>query len=173
MSVDRFGIPDNFFGAHDEDLFGALGRIASLSALVEYQALTIYQTMMNLRQNAATQRSAGQLIGQAREALASVGSEATKAPLVQYFTDVDAVLRQRNDYIHSLWPAQPGGQLFGWRPSRNKIALAHEPNQTLTSSLAELRAFIITLVELIQRRDAVYGAARAEQQLKINAEVTS
>jgi hypothetical protein len=26
---------------------------------------------------------------------------------------------QRNELVHSLWPAQPGGRLFGWRPSRD------------------------------------------------------
>jgi hypothetical protein len=173
MSVDRFGVPDYFFGAHNEDFFGAIGRIASLAALIEHQALTIYQTLMNLPQTTGTLLSATQLIDKASKALTAAGDDENQTTLLQYFSDVDAALRKRNGYIHSLWPAQPANVLFGWRPTRAKTAPADKPNDAIQTNLEGLKAFISTLVEIVQRRDRVWVAAGALQEIKLSPEAGS
>ncbi|WP_285723884.1 hypothetical protein [Psychromicrobium xiongbiense] len=167
MSIDRFGVPDSVFGTHDEDFYSAIGRIAGLSALIEHQTFMIYQTMMNLPQNADTQLGAGQLIEKACKALAPVGEDENKKILFQYFTDVETALRKRNDYIHNLWPAQPGDQFFGWRPNRDKETRVDQPYLATQTNMDEFKASILTLVELVQRRDRAYVSACALQELKL------
>jgi hypothetical protein len=173
MSVDRFGIPDNILGAHDEDFYGAIGRVALLSALVEYQALTIYQTMMNLSQTEGTQLHASQLAVRACDALQPGEEDQNKKTLIKYFTDVKTAFPERNNYIHNLWPAQPGDQFFGWRPNPDKKTRDNEPSVATQGNMDELKAFILMLVELVQRRDRVWVSASAQQRLKLNAEAAS
>ena len=173
MTTDHFGIPGNVFGAHDEEFFGALGRVAALSALVEHQALVTFQTMTNALQSEHTQLPAGQLIEKACKALLPINDDDDKQTLQRYFQDVGAALRERNDYIHNLWPAQPGDRLFGWRPGRDKNAAADKQYESLETTMGELKDFIVRLVALIQRRDRVYIAACALQQLKLSAGAAS
>lgn len=173
MTTDRFGVPGKVFGAHDEDFFSALGRVAALSALVEHQALGTFQTMTNALQSEHSQLPAGQLIEKACKALLPINDDQDKQTLQRYFKDVSAALRERNDYIHNLWPAQPGDRLFGWRHSRVKNAPADKQYESLETTMDELRDFILRLVELIQRRDRVYVAACALQQLELSGGASS
>lgn len=173
MTTDRFGIPDNVFGAHDEDFFSALGRVASLSALIEHQALGTFQTMTNALQSDYAQLPASQLIEKACTALRPINDDQHKQTLQRYFKDVGVVLRERNDYIHNHWPAQPGDRLFGWRHGRDKNAPADKQYKSLETTMGELKGFIVRLVELVQRRDRVYVAACALQQLKLSAGASS
>ncbi|AGW41429.1 ATP-dependent Clp protease, ATP-binding subunit [Leifsonia xyli subsp. cynodontis DSM 46306] len=173
---DAFGVPQTIFGRRDEEFYGAIGRIAGLSALIEYQALTIYQTMKNAAQTTDTQLSASQLLEKAFKEfkeLAPVGDDADRHVLFQYYSDVKTILRARNDYIHNLWPAQPGEALFGWRPNPDKTNRADQPTTTTQTSMDELRAFILQLVELVRRRDTTYVAACALQDVRIRGGVTS
>lgn len=167
MNVDSFGVPDNFFGTHDEDFYGAIGRIAGLCALIENQTLVLFQTMMNLPQTTDTQLPASQLLDKAFKGLDSIDGDENKKILFQYFTDVKTTLRQRNDYIHNLWPKQPGDSLFGWRPNPDKETRAHQPHIVTQTNLGELKAFIVTLVEVVRCRDQVYGSACALQDVKL------
>lgn len=173
MNVDRFGVPIKIFGEHEEDFYGALGRVAALSALIEQQALGIFQTMTNSPQNEYTQPAASQLIKKACKALNPVGDDENKKTLLRYFTDIGAALPKRNDYIHNLWPAQPGNRLFGWRPNPDKKTRDDEPHVAIETNLDELKDFILTLVELILRRDCVHVSACAEQQLMLSPEAAS
>jgi len=173
VTTDRFGIPGNVFGAHDEDFFSALGRVAALSALIEHQALVTFQTMTNALQSEHTQLAASQLTEKACKALRPINDDQHKQTLQRYFQDVGAALRERNDYIHNLWPSQPGDRLFGWRHSRDKNAPADKQYASLETTMSELKDFILRLVELIQRRDCVYVAASALQQLELRAKASS
>lgn len=165
MNVDRFGVPDNIWGHHDEDFLGAIGRITLLSAQIEYQALTIYQAMTNSRQEQHRLLSANQLIEKALCALRDIADEESRAILFNYFTQVKEHLQRRNDYIHSLWPAQSGSRVYGWRPSRAKEDEFDplRPNENIETTFDEIAMFIRSLVDLIQQRDRVYDAARVEQ----------
>lgn len=173
LGVDDFGVPIHFFGRHREEFYGAIGRIALLAALVDYQALTIYQTMLNLPQTTDTQLPARKLVDKARKALEPIREDENRKSLSQYFGDIDEVIRERNSYIHSLWPAQPGEELYGWRPTRDKNAPANKPNDFIQTNLGELEDFILRLVEIVQRRDRIWVAARVLQEIKLHAEAMS
>lgn len=164
MSADRFGIPDNVLGVHGEDFYGAIGRIAGLSALVEHQALTIFQTMTNSPQEAHTKSPASQVADESPRVLKRLKNSDGQQTLFGYFNDVETAMRERNGYVHRLWSAQPNGQLFGWRPTRDKNSPAGH-SDGIHAGLSELRAFIRTLIELIQGRDRVHVAACTQQQL--------
>ena len=109
MATDRFGVPDSVSGLHSEDFYGAIGRVAMLSALIEHQALEVLQVMTHSSQDKYVRLSVSQLVEEARRTPAPVDADGNARILMGYFDDVEAASRRRNDYLHSLWPAQPGG----------------------------------------------------------------
>ncbi len=166
---DRFGVPHSILGQHPDDFYGVIGRVACLSALLEYQVLTVYQTMTNSKQDQHRRLSASQLIEAARQESERIEDKGDRQVLSDYLRDVEAALQQRNDYIHSLWPAQQSMNLFGWRPSRAKDDAFDplKPNETVETTLEELATFILSLVDLIDRRERAFGAARVEQDRRL------
>lgn len=167
MTVDRFGVPSNLLGDHGEDFYGLIGRIAGLSALLEHQAHVVYETMINATQDQCARLPAGQLVCKALKEANSVEDESARLILQDYFSRVAAALKRRNDFIHNLWPAQADGRLFGWRPSRAKSVDPKNPDETLETTLAEAKDFVLNLVSLVQERDRVYAAAAVEQRRRM------
>lgn len=165
MTTDRFGIPDSIFGIHGDDFYGGIGRVAVLSALIEHQALGILQTMTSSLQSEHSRLPANQLIDKACKTLNSINDCESRTVLLSYFNDIEAALRRRNDYIHSLWPAKPEGRLYGWRAGRRKNVPTEWQYEALETNMNELEELISTLVELVKRRNSVHPAALILRQV--------
>lgn len=111
-NTDDFGVPLNVMGRHPEEFFSIMGRIVTLSATLEYQVLTFYQYLVGRDQSLYTDWPMAKLIRQARKELKRL--PAADAELArQWLKEADAIRKERNHYVHNLWPAQGGGQLFG------------------------------------------------------------
>lgn len=110
---DRFGVPHRVLRLHD-DFFGALGRVAALAAIVELRLSDLVVTWGNQQKDtgAPVKRLAGrfdEIVRERRAAGLTVRDEMVDA--VVYAV---AVLEERNELLHSLWPAED----LGWRNKR-------------------------------------------------------
>lgn len=150
VTVDAFGVRSDLMGTHREDFFALLGRIVALAAILENHVLVIYQSLVGAAQNEYTNIPVGKLLARCRKELHRLEDRPSDRQLVEIFlSEAEALVERRNNYVHSLWPAQPGGRLFGWRPPREK---ATQEAITVEATLSEMRSDLASLVELLDLR---------------------
>lgn len=117
MTVDRFGVPDNLLGPHHEDFFGLIGRITLLSALLESRAFSLLQALGNYAQNQNAHYTMSRIIKEAQkelEAHRAVIEPVERAAIDAFLSAASDCAKQRNVYVHSLWPVQAAGTYYGW-----------------------------------------------------------
>jgi hypothetical protein len=150
VTVDDYGVPSNLMGTHHEDFFALLGRIVALSASLENRVLVIYQSLVRAGQNEYTNVPVGKLLERCRKELRRLDGRPSDRQLVEIFlSKAEAIIQSRNHYVHNLWPAQPGGRLFGWRPPRVKGA---QEAITVEATLPDMRSDLASLVDLLEVR---------------------
>lgn len=151
VTVDDYGVPSNLIGTHADDFFALLGRIVALSASLENRVLVIYQSLVGAAQNEYTTVPVGKLLKRCHKELHRLDGHPGDRQLLEVFlSKAETVIERRNDYVHNLWPAQPGGRLFGWRPPRAKGA---QEAITVEATLPEMRNDLASLVELLEVRN--------------------
>lgn len=150
VTVDDYGVPSNLMGVHHEDFFSLLGRIVVLSAVLENHVLVVYQSLVRAAQNEHTSLPVRNLLERCRKELHRLDGCPNDHQLVETFLkEAEAMIERRNHYVHNLWPAQPGGRLFGWRPPRNK---GSQDAITVDATLVEMRGDLASLVDLLDVR---------------------
>jgi len=150
VTVDDYGVPSNLMGTHDKDFFPLLGRVVALSASLENHVLVIYQSLVGAAQNEYTNVPVAELVERCRKELHRLDGRPSDRQLVEAFlAKAEAIVERRNHYVHNLWPAQPGGRLFGWRPPREKGA---QEAITVEATLREMRSDLASLVDLLDVR---------------------
>lgn len=143
---DDFGVPLNIMGRHPEDFFSILGRIVALSATLEHQVLTFYQYLVGRDQAAFTDWSVSKLIREARKELKRLPAPDGQLAS-EWLREADAITKERNNYVHNMWPAQGDGRLVGWRVPQKKNASA---SIMVEKSMDAMRADLHRLVELLR-----------------------
>ena len=63
----------------------------------------------------------------------------------QWLLEAEAITRKRNDYVHSLWPAQGDGNLFGWRVLQRKGGLVESVELTQDDMRNDLNRLVALL----------------------------
>lgn len=155
MDVDSYGMPERIFGSHPEDFYGAVGRIAGLSALLEQQLAAVRHSLARAPQGKFTHQPISKEIQTAHELVDSLPAE--RRPLVSdYLGRAKAAINCRNDVVHSAFPAQASGELIGHRPDRVKTVTDGGATWTKTS-LADLRDLIGQLSQLVLEFNSVYA----------------
>jgi hypothetical protein len=147
VTSDDFGVPSNLMGRHHDDFFAILGRIVALCATVENHVLVFYQYLVGRRQDEFTELGVGKLITLARKELHRLPAPGDRELAHEFLDKAEAITRKRNDYVHNLWPAQPGGRTFGWRVPQKKNA---KETVTTVGSIDELRDDLRTLVDFLE-----------------------
>ena len=71
-----------------------------------------------------------------------------------YLTRIDVAFSERNDLVHSSFPAQASGEIFGYRRARDK-SLTDGTVETVGTTLEELRMFVGRLGDLVLEFNAV------------------
>ncbi len=69
-----------------------------------------------------------------------------------------AVFDRRNELVHSSFPAQPDGRLWGHRPMRDK-AITDGSSATVETTMDELRAFVSEAARLVLEFNDVHAFA--------------
>ena len=109
-SVDAFGVPGRTLSLSDE-FYGALGRVAALGALVELR-LSDVVTLWG-----KNPKDTGQFMQHLTDRFKEIKTSRIKAGqvvpdgLVRAVSAAKAVMKERNELLHSLWP----GENIGWR----------------------------------------------------------
>lgn len=146
ITVDAFGVPSNIMGPHPEEFFSLLGRIVALAAQLEYTICVFYEYLLGTPSYVPPQLSFKVLIRDCRNGLGAL-PDADRALAEAFLNRAEAVVLKRHIYVHSLSPAQAGGELFFWKPSRKE----NDPTTfTKMGTLAEMCDDLKTLVELCE-----------------------
>jgi hypothetical protein len=144
---DRFGVPSDIMGRHPEEFFSILGRIVSLSAILENKILVFHQYLVGGKHDEHAGLSVGMLIAKAREELQRIPA-GDRQLADEFLLEAKAVTDRRNDYVHNLWPAQGDGRLFGWRAVSKRKA----PDAWITTegTLEEMQFDLTRIVDLLE-----------------------
>ena len=143
-ATDAFGVPLNIAGRHPEDFYSMLGRIVSLAATLENKTLGFYQDLVGGTQDDFIELSISALINNSLKELPRL-ADADAQFASQWLADARAISARRNDYVHSLWPAQGNGELFGWRRRRMKDGTTKIVNLTMDDMYADLQRLVALL----------------------------
>lgn len=148
--TDAYGIPLNIMGSHPEEFFSMLGRIVSLAATLENKILSFFQYLIGRSQTDHSELSVSQHIARSLKELERL-KELGRLPrdevelAEQWLLEARAITKRRNDYVHSLWPAQGDGRLFGWRVLKRKggvVEFVELTQEDMRSDLGRLIALL-------------------------------
>lgn len=166
--ADAYGVPLNIMGRHPEEFFSMLGRIVSLAATLENKILSFYQYLVGRSQTEQSELSVSQHIAKSVKELQRL-KELERLPqgevelAEQWLLEAKAITRRRNDYVHSLWPAQGDGKLFGWRVLQRKGGVAEFVELTQDDMRNDLNR-LIALLE-VKRLHRFLGLVSGGQHL--------
>lgn len=164
VTRDAFGVPSNLMGHHPEEFFSMLGRIVALSASLEYRVLSFYQALAGRGQDAFVELSVSRVIQGARKELDRLSDPEEQRMAAAYLDTAEEITRRRNDYVHNLWPAQPGGRTFGWRRPQKKGATG---TIIVEGTLDEMREDLERLVAFlgVPYQQRIYGFVSSGRHL--------
>lgn len=155
--IDDYGLLTDILGRHPDEFYGAIGRVVCVCAVLEDKITTLRHTLARAQQGQYTRQLVTQQIDVARSLSRDLSGSA--AQTVTAFLDaVEGAFRRRNDLVHSSFPAQPDGRLWGHRPTRDKSVIDGSAD-TVETSIEELHGFIRELAELVQRFNQVHAIA--------------
>lgn len=156
-AVDEYGLPLGILGAHPNEFYGAIGRVVCLCAVLEDKVTALRHTLERAEQGSFTRQPVSEQITRARD-LARHLPEPAPERVGAFCDKAQAAFARRHELVHSSFPAQPDGQIWGHRPVRDKRTTDGSV-QTVETTLKELRAFINQLACLISDFNAVLGVA--------------
>jgi hypothetical protein len=134
VARDASGVPDIVFGRHDEQFYGALGRVACLAALLEEQLRVLLQTLHQTDQAAFARMPVGKVVKEIRAEIKKGPRADREREIVgTYLVSASEALVERNNMLHSLWPAQDDGTWFRHRldPKGERAAVRTGPDEML------------------------------------------
>lgn len=147
---DPYGIPPNMFGIVPEELFGALGRVVMVAALLELQLLDLVTTLDQASQETHAGQSGTQLIKACRTLVDDL-EPSLRAMVVPVLDRADDELAMRNAVVHSLWPSPTATYAYGWRPvTKSKRMSPGQANVAIEVSLPELGDLIRRTVRVVE-----------------------
>jgi len=155
--VDVYGLPVGVLGAHPNEFFSAIGRVVCVCAVLEEKVTTLRHTLERAGQGSFTHQPVSKQIIRARE-LSRRLPEPGPAEIGAFCDNAEAAFQRRNELVHSSFPAQPDGRLWGHRPVRDK-STTDGSVQTVETTLEELSVFISELARLVRDFNTVHGLA--------------
>jgi hypothetical protein len=170
MTTDAYGVPDLLLGPIPEEFYAAVGRVVSLSVLVE---MKVGELVSNLDRENSSDKHAGQRVGSlidlAKEKLALTPSHTESGRALLERTR--AALEQRHAVAHSLWPNATVESAAGWRPV---VALKRVDGQAILWTKMDgpgFRALIAELVDLVDELDQLKQKASHELSMLLASRI--
>lgn len=154
---DDYGLPASILGVHPDEFYGSIGRIVCVCAVLEHQVTALRHALANARQGQFTHQPVSTQIRVARDLAAGLPEHHAKE-IVGFLDRADAAFQHRHELVHSSFPAQPDGGIWGHRPTRNKD-VTDGTADTIQTTLEDLRAFIGKLANLVAEFTRVYAFA--------------
>lgn len=114
-------------------------------------------TLADAKQGQYTQQPVSKQIDVARSLSVRSPDPAMQA-ISPFLDEAESAFYRRNDLVHSSFPAQADGRLWGHRPTRDK-SVVDGTADTVETSIGQLRAFIVELAELVKRFNQLQAIA--------------
>lgn len=151
--VDDYELPIGIVGPHPDEFYGAMGRVVCVCAVLEDKVTSLRHALARVEQGRFTHQPVSAQIQAIHTLAVDLPSPAADA-VASYMSRVEAAVSTRNDYIHSLFPAQASGKLLGHRPMRDKAVLDGRA-EIFETSVPEMREFIAEVSELVMAYNQV------------------
>ena len=131
-------------------------------AVLEDEVTTLRHTLANAQQGRFTHEPVSKQIAEA-DRLAETLPELDARQVHDFLDEARAAFRYRNDLVHSSFPAQPDGRIWGHRPTRDK-SVTDGTADTVETTLDDLRAFIVELARLVGGFHQALAVASADRK---------
>jgi hypothetical protein len=161
MTVDSYGLSSSVLGPHPDEFFGAIGRIVCVCAVLEQQLIALRHAMQNVEQGKFTHQPVGRQIEVARSLTGDLPTTHA-ASVTSYLDRASEAFAYRNVVVHSAFPAQAEGVIWGHRPTRSRDVTDGSADSVQTS-LAELNKFIGGLSKLAEDFNGVFAVCAARR----------
>jgi hypothetical protein len=154
---DEYNLSCRTLGTHPDEFYGAMGRVVCVCAVLEDKVTALRHALARVQQGTFSHQPINQQIKAARALLVDLpdpGRELMSA----YLDRVDDAFGRRNDLVHSSFPAQASGQVFGHRMARDKT-VTDGTADVVSTTLADMKLFIGHLGDLVFESNAVMAYA--------------
>ena len=145
--VDDYGLPITILGSHPDQFYGAMGRVVCVCAVLEEKVTTLRHTLARVQQGKFTHEPVSGQIAAAR-GLAKGLPEEPRREVDDFLAATEGAFRLRNDLVHSSFPAQANGRIWGHRATRDK-AVTDGTADTVGMTLEDLFGFVVQLADLV------------------------
>ncbi len=153
--ADEYCLPVGILGFHPNEFYGAIGRIVCVCAVLEDKVTTLRHTLANAEQGKFTHEPVSAQINAAR-GLTRELPDPDAQEVGRFLDAAGAAFRHRNELVHSSFPAQPDGRIWGHRATRDK-AVTDGTADTVETTLDDLHAFIGELAQLVRSFNQVHA----------------
>ncbi len=148
MNIDTYNLPSGTLGLHPEEFYGAMGRIVCVSAVLEDKITSLRHTLGHVEQGLFTHEPVSQQITEARR-LSRDLPPPVPDQVGAFLSRAKDAFAKRNEFVHSSFPFQPSGKVFGHRPARSKD-VTDGTADVVETSVDEMKLFIGELAALVQ-----------------------
>lgn len=145
--VDEFGLPITISGHHPDEFYGVTGRIVCVCAVLEEKVTTLRHTLAQAQKGKFTHEPVSAQIDAARKQARDL-PEAAALKVGAFLDAAEVAFRYRNRLVHSWFPAQPGGRIWGHRATRDKT-VTDGTADTVETTLEELQRFLVGVAEIV------------------------
>ena len=155
MTTDDFNLSERVLGPHPDEFYGAVGRIVCVCGVVEQQLSAMRHALGQIEHDKFNQQPASSQSKISRQLSHELPPE--DGERVRQFLDrADLLLAKRNSIVHSSFPAQGDGRLWGHRSARNR-AITDGSVETLVTTMPELKEFVAELSNLAEDFNQVFA----------------
>lgn len=164
-AIDEYCLPVGVLGLHPNEFYSAVGRVVCVCAVLEDQVTTLRHTLERADQGRFTHEPVSAQIKVAR-ALSRSLPEPGPDKIGAFCDKAEAAFRHRNALVHSLFPAQPDGRLWGHRPVRDRT-ITDGSAETVETTIQDLCGFISELARLVRDFNNVHALAGLRRTAEI------
>lgn len=157
--IDEFGLPITILGNHPDEFYGLIGRIVCVCAVLEEKVTTLRHTLTHAEQGKSTHEPVSTQIDVARTRARDL-PDAAAQQVGAFLNAAEVAFRHRNELVHSSFPAQPDGRIWGHRATRDKT-VTDSTADTVETTLEDPHEFLAKLADLVRNFLQVHALASA------------
>ncbi|NPD04866.1 hypothetical protein HN031_09250 [Nocardioides sp. zg-1308] len=155
FEVDACNLPIGLLGRHPEEFYGAMGRIVCICAVLEDKVASLRHALVRVQQGRFTHEPTSAQIKTSRRLSRDLPDPAPSL-IGAFLGRAQVAFDRRNELVHSSFPAQASGRIWGHRAAREK-SVTDGSTDTVVTSVEEMGAFIRELATLVWDFNHVYA----------------
>lgn len=144
---DEYNLSRRILGTHPNAFYGAMGRIVCVCAVPEDKTTALRHALARVEPGTFTHQPTNQQIKASRNLIVDLPDPGREV-ISSHLDRIDDAFSTRNELVHSSFPAQSSGQIFGHRMTRDKT-VTDGTADTVGTNLEELKMFIGHLGDLV------------------------